>query len=159
MRVAPGELRATVASQCARLLVNARAVGIAIEHVKPHGALYHAANADADVARAVVEGAVEALGGGVTIIGPARGALAQAAERARVGYAREGFADRGTLPDGSLVPRGSPGALIEDPVRASEQARTLAASGTVDTICVHGDTPGALVIARAVRAALDEIVA
>ena len=69
-------------------------------------------------------------------------------------YAREGFADRGMRADGSLVPRGEPGALIDDPARAAEQARALVASGTVDTICVHGDGKNALAVARAVRAAM-----
>jgi UPF0271 protein len=157
MRVKPTELRTIVAAQCARLLANARAQGVTVAYVKPHGALYHAAHADAQVARAVVEGAIETLGTGVTIIGPAGGALADAAANAHLPLAREGFADRAMMADGTLVPRNRPGALIEDPARAAQQARALATSGAVDTVCVHGDTPGAVAIARAVRAALDEL--
>jgi UPF0271 protein len=89
------------------------------------------------------------------MIGPAHGALAVAVAAAGLSYLREGFADRGTRADGSLVPRGQPGALVLDPARAAEQARILVTSGAVDAICVHGDTPGALAIARAVRAAID----
>jgi UPF0271 protein len=72
-------------------------------------------------------------------------------------YAREGFADRAIRPDGSLVPRDEPGALVLDPAIAAERARAIGSSGEVDTICVHGDTPGAAGIARAVRAALDAL--
>ena len=70
-------------------------------------------------------------------------------------FLAEGFADRGYAPDGGLLARGTPGALIEDPVRAAEHARALAARDDIDTICVHGDTPGAVAIARAVREALE----
>jgi len=70
-------------------------------------------------------------------------------------YAREGFADRGTRPDGSLVPRGEPGAVIDDPAIAAANARRIVTAGGVHTLCVHGDTPGAVAIARAVRKVLD----
>jgi UPF0271 protein len=69
---------------------------------------------------------------------------------------REGFADRATRPDGTLVPREEAGALILEPSVAAARAAALVASGEVDTICVHGDTPGAVAIARAVRSVLDE---
>ncbi|WP_255424523.1 carboxyltransferase domain-containing protein [Corallococcus sp. CA047B] len=70
---------------------------------------------------------------------------------------REGFADRGTLPDGSLIPRGQPGAVLTDVARARENTVRLATGGTVDTLCVHGDTPGAVTLAREVRAMLDAL--
>jgi UPF0271 protein len=70
-------------------------------------------------------------------------------------FAREAFADRATRPDGSLVPRGEPGAVITDVAVARARARELATGGACDTICVHGDTAGAVAIARAVREALD----
>jgi UPF0271 protein len=155
--MAPEALRASVATQCGLLLAIARALGEPIRFVKPHGALYHAARAHAAVAEAVVGGAVEALGSGLTIVGPERGELSIAAARAGLGYAREGFADRATRPDGSLVPRDEPGALLLDPAACAERARALASRGEVDTVCVHGDTQGATVIAHAVRAALDAI--
>jgi UPF0271 protein len=90
-------------------------------------------------------------------VGPAAGQLASAATIAGLGYAREGFADRGTRADGSLLPRGEPGALLTDPAAAAQRARELATRGGIDTICVHGDTPGAVAIARAVRDALDAL--
>jgi UPF0271 protein len=157
MEMTAAALRASVREQCLRLARVANGVERSIEHVKPHGALYHDANADPAMAEAVVGGAVEALGSSVTIVGPPKGALADAAARASLPYAREGFADRATRPDGSLVPRTEPGAVIADPVAAGARAKTLAASGAFETLCVHGDTPGAVDIARAVRGFLDAL--
>ena len=150
-------LRASVAGQCARLAAVARIEGQPVRFLKPHGALYHAAARDRAIARAFIEGAKESLGRSITVIGPAQSALAEEALRASLAFAREGFADRATRADGSLVPRGEPGALLSDPGQAVERARALVSSQAVDTLCVHGDTPGAVEIARAVRAALDAV--
>jgi UPF0271 protein len=150
-------LRESVKEQCLRLVPIARDRGLAIAYAKPHGALYHDANADPDAADAVVHGVAAALGSRVTLIGPGRGALVQAAARALMPYAREGFADRATRADGSLVPRGEPGALLTDPVAAEALARSLGSSRAFETLCVHGDTPGAVAIARAVRRVLDSL--
>jgi UPF0271 protein len=140
-----------ITAQCRRLAAVAGAKGVEIAFAKPHGALYHAANRSGEIARACVEGVRAALGKEVAIVGPAGGELARAAgER----FLREAFADRGVRPDGSLVPRGEPGALVTDPALAAARARELAVKSDVDTICIHGDTPGAVEIARAVRAAL-----
>jgi UPF0271 protein len=148
-------LEAAVAEQCHALVSIARNAGdVPLGFVKLHGALYHAANADADVAKAALAGAIEALGWEITVIGPVAGTTVVVARELGLAFAREGFADRNVLADGSLVPRGQPAAMIEDPARAADRARELAKSGTVDTICVHGDGPNALSIARAVRAAL-----
>jgi UPF0271 protein len=121
--------------------------------VKPHGALYHDAANDLSVAAAILFGAREALGHDIIVIGPPHGVMCEAAVQCDLAYLREGFADRTMLPDGSLVPRSEPNALISDPNAAAAQARALV--GKVDTICVHADTPGALAIARTVRAVLD----
>lgn len=152
--VAPDVLAASIALQCSRLLAIAKRVGIALASMKPHGALYHAAHADDATARACVDGAVRALGSAIAIVGPAGGALERAARAAGLSFQREAFADRGVRADGTLVPRGEPGALIVDPAAAAARAGELAARGDVDTLCIHGDTPGAVVIARAVRDAL-----
>ena len=152
--VAPDVLAASIAAQCSRLLAIAKRAGVELASMKPHGALYHAANADDALARACVDGAVRVLGSGVAIVGPAGGALERAAGAAGVRFQREAFADRGVRADGSLVPRGEPGALIVDPAVAAARTRELVARGNVDTLCIHGDTPGAVVIARAVREAL-----
>lgn len=157
LEVAPEVLRAQLAGQCARLAEQAKALGVAVAFAKPHGALYHSANRSLPLAQAVVAAVSEVLGPRVTLIGPDSGALSQAARQAGLAYAREGFADRGTLPDGTLIPRGQPGAVITDPQVARENALRLAQSGTIDTLCVHGDTPGALAVARTVRAALDSL--
>lgn len=155
LEVAPEALRAQVAAQCSALGALAEKASRKVAHVKPHGALYHAANQSPELAAAVVAGAMDGLGRELTVIGPPRGALRDAAQGAGLRYAREGFADRGMLPDGSLVPRGEPGALLEAPWRARAQATRLALSGGVDTLCVHGDTPGAVLIAEQVRRVID----
>jgi UPF0271 protein len=148
MAIEPDTLAAAIEQQCAALAAVAARHGRRVEWVKPHGALYHDAARDPVLAAAVLRGARAALGGHVGVIGPARGALRDAAGPR---YLREGFADRATRADGSLVPRSEPGALITDPAEAAAQARRLEG---VDTICIHADTPGALEIARAVREAL-----
>jgi len=154
MVMPPAELRASVLEQCARLATHARHYGIPVTSVKAHGALYHDAAVDPATARAFVDGAVDALGAGFTLLGPDAGPLPGMARQAGLLYAREGFADRRARLDGSLVPRGEPGALIVEPSEAATLAHELAASGRFDTLCVHADTPGALAIARAVRQAL-----
>jgi UPF0271 protein len=148
--VAPGDLAASIAAQCARLRAIAEEAGAALVSVKPHGALYHAAHADEVTAHACVEGILRALGP-TAIVGPAGGALERAARAAGLPFQREAFVDRGLRADGTLVPRGEPGAMIEDPTDAAARARVLAARLEVDTLCLHADTAGALAMARAVR--------
>jgi UPF0271 protein len=153
----PDAIAASVGEQCARLVGVARARGAVVVFAKAHGALYHAAQRDPAIAGAVARAVRAALPGPLTLIGPAGGALAEAARTAGLGYAREAFADRATRPDGSLVPRGEPGALVTGEADAVALAVQLAARGDVDTVCLHGDTPGAVSRARAVRAALDRV--
>ena len=103
----PEDAKAMVAEQVGRLAERARVIGVALLYVKPHGALYHAANRSSELARAVVEGSLASLPLGFTLIGPPDGELrraAGAARQRRVAYAREGFADRATNADGTLVP-------------------------------------------------------
>ncbi len=158
IEIAAEALEGAIAEQCAALRAIAGELGIAIGHVKPHGALYHDATRDPALARAVVHGALAGLApasqgtAALAIIGPATGALADAARAAGLRYLVEGFADRGTRADGSLIPRGERGALIDDPTTAAARARELASR--VEALCVHADTPGALAIAQAVRAAV-----
>lgn len=152
--ISPSELRRVIAEQCAALQ---RIAAGAVRTVKPHGALYHDAARDPEIAAAVMEGAATGLGTGAPIwVGPSRGALYNRAVASKHPYEREAFADRLTLPDGSLVPRDQLGALIEDPALAAQLALAHAYGGKVDTVCVHSDTQGAVAIARAVRAALTE---
>jgi UPF0271 protein len=155
LAIAPHALREAIAEQCAALARVAAARDQRVGWIKPHGALYHDAARDPSVAAAVLLGAREALGPDVAVIGPPAGALRDAAAQIPLAYLREGFADRATRPDGTLVPRGEPNALITEPRLAAARARELVASGEVEAICVHADTPGSLAIARAVREVLD----
>lgn len=148
MTIAPESLAIEVRGQCSDL----KAVSpVRVGWVKPHGALYHDANKDRQLAEAIIDGATSALETFV-LIGPPTGKLADVAKERGLTFLREGFADRGTLPDGSLIPRGEPGALITDPTAAAARAREI--MGQVDLICVHSDTEGAIEIARVVREAI-----
>jgi UPF0271 protein len=128
----------------------AQAVGARLRHVKPHGALYHQASREAAYARPVVE--ATALFG-LCLVGLPQSQL-EALSAGRCPFAPEGFADRRYLADGTLVPRSSPDAYIEEPLEAARQAVWLLDERKVRTICVHGDNPKALEFARQVRAAL-----
>lgn len=118
--------------------------------VKPHGALYHRCQADPPAAAAVAAVA-ERFGAG--IVGQPGFPLLAAARKRGLPAWREGYADRAYEPDGRLRARGAPGAVLE-PEAAAEQAVRLALSGEVDVICLHGDSPAAAAVARAVREAL-----
>lgn len=117
--------------------------------VKLHGAIYHRCQVDRAAADAVARVAKRH---GAGLVGQPGLEIVAAASRAGIPAYREGFADRRLLPDGSLAPRHEPGSVL-DPQRAVEQALQLARSGRYDTICVHGDTPGAAKIVVAVRQA------
>jgi 5-oxoprolinase (ATP-hydrolysing) subunit A len=143
--ISPDEIEALVAFQVASLAAVAP-----VAYIKPHGALYHRCQRDPAAGDAL--GRV-ARAHGVGLMGQPGFEIVAAAQRAHVPAYREGFADRRVLPDGSLAPRTEPGALLAPPV-AAEQAVSLARSGRVDTICVHGDTKGAGAVAAAVRKAL-----
>lgn len=153
--VAPDLLETQVRAQCETLRSVAEREGAAVTSAKLHGALYHAAHARADVAAACVRGIVAALGP-VALVGLSGGAFEKEARSAGARYLVEAFADRAVRADGSLVPRGEPGAVVSEPALAAARVRELRARGGVDTVCIHGDTRGALAIARAVRAAIDE---
>jgi UPF0271 protein len=149
-------LRATIAAQCRALAQAARAEGLEVATVKPHGALYHDVSRDPAIAAAVLAGVEDALERRpLALVVPSEASALAALAKAR-GHCvmREGFADRGYAADGSLLPRGEPGALLADPRGAAAQAIALARSGRYETLCVHGDGPHARSIAEAVRAAL-----
>ncbi len=146
------ELTAEVLYQLGALDGIARAAGGGVGYLKPHGALYHAVNRHEEQARAVVE-AVLAYGG-LPVLGLPGSLFLTLAAEAGLPTVGEGYADRAYLDDGSLVPRGEPGAVLADPAAAAAQAVRLAAAGEVRSLCVHGDSVGAAEIAAAVRAAL-----
>jgi 5-oxoprolinase (ATP-hydrolysing) subunit A len=152
LSIAPATVEAETAEQISTLKSHAAAAGGRVAYVKPHGALYHRASVDSECAAAILS----AMDAGLALLAPPGSVLlAQGREAGRVAVA-EGFADRGYASDGSLVPRGSPGAVLEAG-HAVRQALSLARGGVVGSLCVHGDTPGALELARRVAAELKAI--
>jgi UPF0271 protein len=163
--VEPGELADDVLYQLAALDGVARASGGRVRYVKPHGALYNAVVTHEAQAAAVVA-AVRDLDPSLPVLGLPGSALLRAAADAGLRTVAEGFADRGYRADGTLVPRREPGALVHDAAQVAARAVRMAAEGVVEavdgttvpvaveSVCVHGDTPGAVELARAVRAAL-----
>jgi UPF0271 protein len=162
----PAELTDDVVYQLAALDGIARASGGRMSYVKPHGALYNAVVDHEEQARALVE-AVSAFDASLPVLGLPGSALLRTAEAAGLRTVREGFADRGYSPAGTLVPRRESGALVHDAAVVAERAVRMAVHGEVvavdgtlvqvdvESVCVHGDTPGAVELARAVRAALE----
>ncbi|WP_245160151.1 5-oxoprolinase subunit PxpA [Blastococcus sp. CT_GayMR20] len=163
--VDPAELTDDVLYQLAALDGMARVAGTRVSYVKPHGALYNAVVAHEGHAQAVVD-AVLAYDRRLPVLGLPGSALLREAEAAGMRPVAEGFADRGYTAAGTLVPRNRPGALVDDPAEIAERSVRMAADGIVvavdgtrllmpvQSVCVHGDTPGAVDIARAVRTAL-----
>ena len=130
-------------------------MGVAMWGAKPHGALYHAAAEDLQLAAAMLDALVTAFPDGLVVVGPPGGQLQNASRARKLRYVREGFADRSYDKSGRLVPRGAPDDVLVDPSACAEQALRFAQSGDIETICVHGDNPHAVAVARAVRAALE----
>ncbi|MCX7892851.1 MAG: LamB/YcsF family protein [Burkholderiales bacterium] len=164
MKVSPREVYDLVLYQAGAVEAFARAAGARLHHVKAHGALYNMAAKDAALADAIA-GAVKDLGAGVLLYGLAGSAMMAAAARHGVRAVGEVFADRSYQPDGTLTPRGEPGAMITDADAAVAQVLMMVEQGKVrslsgaevpvaaGTLCLHGDQPGAVAFARALRAA------
>ena len=141
-------------------------LGATVTHVKPHGTLYTDAVVDAELAD-IIAGVVAEVPGKPMLVGQPGTALESAAEAHGLGFIAEAFVDRAYQPNGQLVPRSQPGAVHGDIAQIQRQAVSLARDGTVqcpdgstvrvraDTLCIHGDTPGAAAAARAVRVALE----
>ncbi len=139
-----------VAVQIETLTEIATAAGTTVRYVKPHGALYNRVVDDASQAAAVLAGSA-----GLPVVGLPGSVLLDLAERAARTVVPEGFPDRGYTAAGRLVPRGEPGALITDAQAVAANAVALAGHRDVRTVCVHGDSVGAVETAQAVRAALE----
>jgi 5-oxoprolinase (ATP-hydrolysing) subunit A len=154
MQRAPEAIEGDVTQQLRALDDIVRAHGARLRHVKAHGALYNTAARDRDVADAISR-AVRSFDPHLAIVGLAGGEQIASARAHGLRAIAEVFADRGYRGDGSLIPRGQPGALIETVDGAVAQALDLARSGRGETICLHGDGPHALEFARAIRAALE----
>lgn len=162
----PADLQAEIAGQLTALAD----AGAQLRYVKPHGALYHAVSLErgqaAAVARAVA-GVADRLGRALPILGQP-GFIEDSAAAVGLPFVVEAFLDRGYLATGRLVARTAPGALLEDPEEAAARAVRFAVEGAVTAVdgarvavaaaslCVHGDSPGAVAMARAVRTALDD---
>jgi 5-oxoprolinase (ATP-hydrolysing) subunit A len=149
MEVAPDLLREQVADQVGTLSSVAAAEGVSVRYLKPHGALYHRVIDDEEQARAVLDGS-----GSLPVLGMAGGAVLDLARSDGRAVLLEGFPDRAYGDDGRLVPRDRPGAVLSDSDTIAANAVELARS--VDSVCVHGDSPGAVDHARAVRRALED---
>ncbi|MFE3329654.1 LamB/YcsF family protein [Streptomyces sp. NPDC059176] len=166
MDVPADELAAEVAYQIGALDVFARAAGSRVSYVKPHGALYNRVVHDEEQAAAVVEGA-RLAGGRLPLLGLPGSALHAMAEKAGLPAVTEAFADRAYTAGGTLVPRGQEGAVLTDPDVVVERSVSMARFGTVishcgtsigvraRSLCVHGDTAGAVALARRVRTRLE----
>ena len=164
MEVPAEQLHADVLYQVSALAGMAAHARGAVRYLKPHGALYNRIAVDLEVAEVIAD---VAQGIGLPVVGLAGSAIESACERVGVRFVPEAFADRGYLADGTLAPRGLAGALITDPdevahrvVRMVVENTIVALDGTLvtvspESVCLHGDTPGAPAIARAVRGALD----
>jgi 5-oxoprolinase (ATP-hydrolysing) subunit A len=157
----PGELRDIVTYQIGALDAFARAAGSRVSYVKPHGALYNTIVHHESQAAAVVAGIVafERL----PMLGLAHSVALRCAKEAGLRPVREAFIDRAYSPDGTLAPRNEPGAVLHDVGRITDRTIRMLTEGWItatdgtdiriefDSLCVHGDTPGAVEIARAVR--------
>lgn len=148
-------LQAQLTDQVRALADAAADVGTTVRYVKPHGALYNTAMVDPAVADVVLAVAATALAAPLPVFALPGSVLARRATAAGVGVAvvPEAFADRAARADGTLVPRGEPGAVLTEPEEVRARVAGLAAHAR--TVCVHGDTPGALTLARAARTGLE----
>lgn len=167
MEVDPRDISDLVLYQLGALSAIARAEGLRLQHVKPHGALYNMSARRADMAEAIVR-AVVTFDRSLVLVGLPDSQLLLAGANRGLRVAAEGFADRSYEPDGSLTPRHLADAVLTDPRLVVERVVRLVRTGEVaardgstlrlrvDTICVHGDTPDAGELAAAVRLGLEE---
>jgi len=167
IRATADEIEADVAYQIGALRACAALAGHRITHVKAHGALANLANAEDDVARAIAR-AVRGVDPGLVVVVMPGLAAERAAEAAGLAVVREIYADRAYAEDGTLAPRSQPGAVITDATEVATRTRRMVEEGalrtltgrripvSIDTVCVHGDDPHAVAVARAVRASLEE---
>lgn len=162
----PAELAALVLTQVGALAAVCAAGGARLRYVKPHGALYNRLARDWPAATSVAQ-AIAAVDPALALLGLDGSLMLQAADEAGLRGVREAFVDRAYLPDGSLLPRGEPGALLDDPDLVGERAQRMvlehhvvAVDGTrrllrPDSLCTHGDGPHAVALVRAVRERLE----
>ena len=167
MAVTPDEAYAYTLYQIGALKAGCTAHGVHLEHVKAHGALYNQAAKDLALAKAIAQATKDA-GGDLILLGLANSLFEQTAGEVGVLYAAEAFADRGYMDDGSLVPRSKPGAFVHDFNEAGERMVRLVKEGVIrsaegkdihlaaHSICLHGDNPDAVEMARHIRGTLEK---
>ena len=165
MKIKPQEMYDLVVYQAGAVEAFARAAGAKLHHVKCHGALYNMAATDESLSEAMVRAAKDL---GVMLYVLSNSKNFEIAKRAGIRVAGEVFADRGYSDDGTLAPRDLPGGLIEDAAQAVKQALAMIEQGYVtslggkrvpvaaQTLCLHGDQPGAVAFAKALRQAFSE---
>ena len=166
MKLSTKELRSYIMYQVGALQAFAKASNVNLQHVKPHGALYDTATRDSDISRTIVE-AVLNIDTNLILLGPPHSMIAKTASQMGLRVALEAFADRAYNPDGTLVSRSQPGSVIEEPKLIVKRAKKMVEDGVVSaingqtvhlgevyTICVHGDTPNAVEMARILKASL-----
>lgn len=163
----PGEIKGYLLYQMGALSAFTRAAGVQLRHVKPHGALYNHAAGDEAAAQEVIE-AVKSFDPELFLFTLSGSICAEMAEASGLRVVQEVFPDRAYLPDGQLAPRSMEGSVLHDPdtvrrrvVKLIRHGRLTAVNGDeirlrADTLCVHGDTPGAWMLAKAIREALED---
>jgi UPF0271 protein len=166
LHVAPSDAEDFVLYQVAAVSGVAATEGLRLQHVKPHGALYNMAARDRPLAMAIAR-AVAAVDASLILFGPPGSELIAAAKALGLQSAAEAFADRAYRSDGSLAPRSEPGSVIHDPASVLDRTLRLLKNRTVvatdgkvlpieaDTLCLHGDSPGAAALAAALRSGLE----
>jgi UPF0271 protein len=155
LEISPNVIEAETTEQIEALRACAQAEGAVVSYLKPHGALYSRAAVDVDCAEALVAAATRAGGIRCGLCLPGSVLLARG-EAGGLEPIAEAFADRGYLPDGSLVPRGTPGDLLAED-EAARQAAAIAVVGEARSICVHGDSPGAVRLAARIARELEAV--
>ena len=165
LQLPPLQIEDIVVSQIEALAAIAAAEGVRLQHVKPHGALFNVAVRDRSVADAIAR-AIALVDPALILFGLPASELIAAGKAVGLRTACEAFADRAYRPDGTLVPRTQPGALIDDAAQVLTRVAAIALERaviaidgtrvpiTLETICVHGDTPGAAGLAARIRATL-----
>lgn len=153
-RISADQVERLVFDQCAHLVKLARSIGVAIPYVKPHGALYNQAVVEAPVALGLVR-AVGRLGMGLMTM--PIGEAARLAMKHGLPVVREGFVDRAYDDSGTLLPRSAPASVLNDPVEIRNQFVELVESGSVDSVCIHGDHASSVELARNVNLWAEEL--
>lgn len=167
MACSPDEIYTDVLYQIGALRAFCEAAGMKLQHVKPHGAMYNSAAKKIEEARAIAQ-AVKDAGGNLILMGLAGSKFDEAAAELGIPYAAEAFADRGYMNDGTLVPRKMEGAFVKDTEVAAQRVIRMVKEGVVEaidgtivqlkpqSICLHGDSPTAVQMARTLRTRLEE---